>query len=151
MAFGALLDDGGDDVYWGRTAANQGAAWDASAAVLVDAAGNDHYRGSVLAQGSGAMQAIGMLIDLAGDDRYDAPGPYAQGESGNNTYHCGTGALSFSLLLDAGPGAARIGDAQAGGTVVTGSANAEQPCESRLHGVRIVTPTPLAWPKDATP
>lgn len=151
MAFGALLDDAGDDVYWGRTAANQGAAWDASAAVLVDAAGNDHYRGSVLAQGSGAMQAIGMLIDLAGDDRYDAPGPYAQGESGNNTYHCGTGALSFSLLLDAGPGAARIGDAQAGGTVVTGSANAEQPCESRLHGVRIVTPTPLAWPKDATP
>ena len=151
MAFGALLDDAGDDVYWGRTAANQGAAWDASSAVLVDAAGNDHYRGSVLAQGSGAMQAIGMLLDLAGDDRYDAPGPYVHGESGNNTYHCATGVLSFSLLLDAGPGAARIGDAQATGTTVTGSANAEQPCESRLHGLRIVTPTPVAWPKLPSP
>jgi len=151
MAFGALLDDAGDDVYWGRTAANQGAAWDASSAVLVDAAGNDHYRGSVLAQGSGAMQAIGMLIDLSGDDRYDAPGPYAQGESGNNTYHCDTGVLSFSLLLDAGPGAARIGDAQATGTAVTGSANKDQPCESRLHGLRVVTPTVVAWPTRAEP
>ena len=151
MAFGALLDDAGDDVYWGRTAANQGAAWDASSAVLVDAAGNDHYRGSVLAQGSGAMQAIGMLLDLAGDDRYDAPGPYVQGESGNNTYHCATGVLSFSLLLDAGPGAARIGDGVATGTTVTGSANAEQPCESRLHGLRIVTPSVVAWPARASP
>jgi hypothetical protein len=151
MAFGALLDDAGDDVYWGRTAANQGAAWDASSAVLVDSAGNDHYRGSVLAQGSGAMQAIGMLLDLAGDDRYDAPGPYVQGESGNNTYHCATGVLSFSLLLDAGPGAARIGDAQATGSTATGSANAEQPCESRLHGLRVVTPTVVAWPTPATP
>ena len=151
MAFGALLDDAGDDVYWGRTAANQGAAWDASSAVLVDAAGNDHYRGSVLAQGSGAMQAIGMLLDLAGDDRYDAPGPYAHGESGNNTYHCATGVLSFSLLLDAGPGAARIGDVQVTGTTVTGSTNAEQPCESRLHGLRIVTPAPVVWPKPPSP
>lgn len=151
MAFGALLDDAGNDVYWGRTAANQGAAWDASSAVLVDAAGNDHYRGSVLAQGSGAMQAIGMLLDLAGDDRYDAPGPYAQGESGNNTYHCDTGVLSFSLLLDAGPGAARIAEVQAGGTTVTGSANAEQPCESRLHGLRIITLSAVAWPTRTSP
>ncbi|MFM1883160.1 MAG: hypothetical protein RJA05_1569 [Planctomycetota bacterium] len=151
MAFGALLDDAGDDVYWGRTAANQGAAWDASSAVLVDAGGNDHYRGSVLAQGSGAMQAIGMLVDLGGDDRYDAPGPYAQGESGNNTYHCATGALSFSLLLDAGPGTAWIGAGRAEGTSVTGSANAEQPCESRLHGLRIVTPSVVAWPTRTTP
>lgn len=145
MAFGALLDDAGDDVYWGRTAANQGAAWDASSAVLVDAAGNDHYRGSVLTQGSGAMQAIGMLIDFGGDDRYDAPGPYAQGESGNNTYHCDTGVLSFSLLVDAGPGDARIGDHAASGVTVTGSANAEQPCESRLHGLRIITPSLMRW------
>lgn len=151
MAFGALLDDAGDDVYWGRTAANQGAAWDASSAVLVDAAGNDHYRGSVLAQGSGAMQAIGMLLDLAGDDRYDAPGPYVQGESGNNTYHCATGVLSFSLLLDAGSGAARIGDGVATGTTVTGSANADQPCESRLHGLRIVTPSVVTWPAPTSP
>ncbi len=138
MAFGALLDDGGDDVYWGRTAANQGAAWDASSAVLVDASGNDHYRGSVLAQGSGAMQAIGMLVDLAGVDAYDAPGPYAHGTSGNNTYHCDTGALSFSVLLDAGEGSARINGTDASGSHATGSRNETQPCESQLYGVRVI-------------
>jgi hypothetical protein len=59
--------------------------------------------------------------------------------------------LSFSLLLDAGPGAARIGDGVATGTTVTGSSNAEQPCESRLHGLRIVTPSVVAWPTLPSP
>ena len=37
QAVGVLLDDDGDDVYEGRIAANQGAAWDTAVAVLIDA------------------------------------------------------------------------------------------------------------------
>lgn len=40
--------------------------------VLLDHAGDDHYRGAVFAQAVGYWYGVGMLFDLAGDDRYEA-------------------------------------------------------------------------------
>lgn len=101
QAFGALVDGGGDDTYWSMTAASQGAAWDLSAGLLLDRAGNDSYQADSLAQGAAANQAIAMLIDLEGDDRYAATGNAIQGQSGANTYHfIASNAFSYSILFD---------------------------------------------------
>jgi hypothetical protein len=83
-------------MYYGMTAASQGAAWDISAALCIDRGGNDTYRGDGLSQGSAAMQAMGMLIDLGGDDHYTAPAGASQGAGASNMYNYGTsGCFSF--------------------------------------------------------
>jgi hypothetical protein len=46
--------------------------------MLVDAGGNDKYRGVYYAQGAAAHFAIGSLIDRAGDDRYNDEGILGQ-------------------------------------------------------------------------
>ncbi len=105
QASGTLIDVAGDDTYWGTIADSQGASWDTTVALLLDGSGDDTYRGAIGSQGSAAHQAIAALCDLEGSDHYTASGPFAQGESGDNTYHfAATGARSFSVLIDAGPG-----------------------------------------------
>lgn len=102
QAFGALEDGSGNDIYHGVTAADQGAAWDMSAAVLLDRSGDDIYiSAGTLSQGAAAQQAIGMLIDLAGNDLYRS-GAASQGEADGNQYHWeATLCPSFALLWDA--------------------------------------------------
>ena len=70
--------------------------------MLIDRAGNDSYSGNVLAQGSGAEQAIGILIDLDGEDTYQCLTP-CLGQSGENTYHYNEDKVySFSVLIHRG-------------------------------------------------
>ncbi len=66
---GALLDEGGDDVY---TAGNwsMGTGYWFGIGILHDRAGDDVYRGVVWSQASGAHFCIGTLVDEAGDDRH---------------------------------------------------------------------------------
>lgn len=79
-----LIDQGGNDLYEGRTwsgtfAANVQGSGQYGYGMLVDASGNDTYQAvnerfetdSVIAQGVGALGA-GMLADLAGSDSYRA-------------------------------------------------------------------------------
>jgi hypothetical protein len=105
QASGILADGGGNDCYVARTAANQGAAWDQSTALLWDLSGCDSYQGDDLAQGSAAQQGIAFLIDGGGSDRYVAASADAQGHPGRNEYHFDQappigGVHSFSLFLD---------------------------------------------------
>ncbi len=67
---GALLDGGGDDVYYGGVFSQATGFW-WGIGMLVDRGGNDTYRGVYFAQGAAAHFAIGSLIDHAGDDRYN--------------------------------------------------------------------------------
>jgi len=56
--------------------------------LLLDGAGNDHYKAGVFAQGSGFLGGAGILVDESGDDTYEAV-YYAQGASA----HSGAGIL----------------------------------------------------------
>ena len=66
---GALLDEGGDDLY---TAGNwsMGTGYWFGIGILHDQAGNDVYRGTVWSQASGAHFCIGTLVDEAGNDQH---------------------------------------------------------------------------------
>jgi hypothetical protein len=86
-----ILELGGDDQYvaadttlpsWGGACLGY--------ALLVDAAGNDTYRGGVVSQGAGVAGA-GLLLDRSGNDRYTALA-FAQG----------AGAYGIGALGDGG-------------------------------------------------
>jgi hypothetical protein len=143
QAAGVLIDLGGDDAYWSMISAAQGAAWDTSISLLLDAAGNDSYRGNALSQGSAAEQALAMFCDLDGSDHYVGLGPFIQGESGDNAYHFkDTRARSFSVLIDAGSGEDFFSSKRTrGGVTVTGPALTEgAPASAPLFGLMIDLP-----------
>ena len=71
LGIGALVDEGGDDVYQVREA-GEGAGY-FGAGLLLDAAGNDRYELlSGDGQGYGGPGGIGILADRSGDDVYYA-------------------------------------------------------------------------------
>ena len=143
QAAGVLVDLAGDDAYWSMISAAQGAAWDTSISLLLDAAGNDSYRGNALSQGSAAEQALAMFCDLDGSDHYVGLGPFIQGESGDNAYHFkDTKARSFSVLIDAGSGEDFFSSKRTrGGVTVTGPALTEgAPASAPLFGLMIDLP-----------
>ncbi len=163
QAGGTLHDARGNDSYRGRTAANQGSAWDQSTALLLDGEGNDSYEATMLAQGAAAQQSFAFLYDGGGSDRYEASGGVAaesvQGHSGRNEYHHGRpapigGVFSFSLLLDR-PGTAPAHGSGAGNgeesdrfstgrpvgtTMRTGAMSSDRPSASTLDGLFIDLP-----------
>jgi hypothetical protein len=66
---GILVDGAGNDHY--KTGVfGQGVGYWYGMGVLVDLSGDDDYKGVWYAQGSAAHYAIGALIDLSGNDRY---------------------------------------------------------------------------------
>ena len=143
QAAGVLIDLAGDDAYWSMISAAQGAAWDTSISLLLDASGNDSYRGNALSQGSAAEQALAMFCDLDGSDHYVGLGPFIQGESGDNAYHFkDTNARSFSVLIDAGSGEDFFSSKRTrGGVTVTGPALTEgAPASAPLFGLMIDLP-----------
>ncbi|MDA0214363.1 MAG: hypothetical protein O2875_03260, partial [Planctomycetota bacterium] len=132
-----------EDTYWSMTAAGQGAAWDTSISLLLDATGNDTYRGDPLSQGSAAQQALAMLCDLDGFDHYVGLGKFTQGESGDNAYHFKeTKARSFSVLIDAGNGEDFFSSKRTrGGVTVTGpKMTSDAPASTPLFGLMIDLP-----------
>lgn len=54
-------------------------------AVLLDEAGDDHYRAQVFAQGAGFWEGAGVLLDLAGNDRYEGVW-YVQGAAAHRAF-----------------------------------------------------------------
>ncbi|OQY46815.1 MAG: hypothetical protein B6240_06750, partial [Desulfobacteraceae bacterium 4572_87] len=93
----------GNDVYSGRIAANQGAAWDLSVACLVDYAGNDRYKAGDFSLGAGAQNGMGMFFDGEGCDRYESPAR-SLGFSGDLSYGGGRNAGNMGVFLDTGGG-----------------------------------------------
>jgi len=65
-----VIDLEGDDAYQGRRAGVQGGAV-LGVSMLLDAAGNDTYHAQDVAQGS-CLAGAGILIDYGGDDSYHA-------------------------------------------------------------------------------
>jgi len=63
-----VIDLGGNDTYQGRRAGIQGGAV-LGVSMLLDAAGDDTYRAQDVAQGS-CLAGAGILIDYGGDDSY---------------------------------------------------------------------------------
>ena len=68
---GVLRDRGGDDHYTGSVYA-QGVGYWQGAGLLADGAGDDRYDGDWYVQGASAHYGLGMLADAAGDDVYGA-------------------------------------------------------------------------------
>jgi hypothetical protein len=68
---GWLLDAGGDDTYRGSTNA-QGVGVGLGLGVLADVSGNDEYLSEAQCLGAGSTLGTGILYDGAGNDRYDA-------------------------------------------------------------------------------
>lgn len=79
-----IIDAGGDDLYRGKVASGR----EGKCAVVIDLAGNDVYLGEALTQGAG-FWGVGVLLDAAGDDLYRA-GDLSQG----------SGLFGAGLLLD---------------------------------------------------
>ena len=101
LGVGALIDRQGNDRYAAKTAANQGAAWDLSIAMLLDCMGDDHYLGGELALGAGEQNGIGLFYEGGGSDRYDNRAK-AFGYSGAATYDGGRGAGNLGVFVDEG-------------------------------------------------
>jgi hypothetical protein len=122
---GAVCDLGGSDQYSSEMF-SQGCGGPGSAALLLDATGNDRYRAdgttasayetptvhASFSQGvgfgyrAGAAGGVGALVDLAGNDRYEA-GEFGQG--------CGY-YLSMGILRDEGGNDLYYGNRYAQGT-----------------------------------
>ncbi|MEE2628874.1 MAG: hypothetical protein VX670_10330 [Candidatus Latescibacterota bacterium] len=100
QAIGVLYDGRGNDRYRAKTAAGQGAGWDASIGLLRDRAGNDLYRAGHLSQGAAAMNSWGLLVDEQGQDRYEALS--GQGLGGSVKYWGGREAQNLGGLIDTG-------------------------------------------------
>ncbi len=110
---GLILDLGGDDVYEAGAGGNGGTP--GVAAVAIDVAGNDAYRGDAPFMLAAGMLGAGILIDLAGNDLY-AAGDCALGagfcglgllddRGGEDrylggTFTCGAGAFGMGVLRD---------------------------------------------------
>lgn len=71
-----------------RADATDGRSTAGGIGVLVDLAGDDHYRAQVFAQGSGYQQGLGLLVDDGGNNRFEAAW-YAMGAAA----HQGAGVL----------------------------------------------------------
>lgn len=143
QAHGILADDEGDDSYYALQVAVQGTAWDIGVGALIDRAGNDSYQCGVgLCQGGASMQGVAYLMDLAGRDRYVAPVYASQGKSGGNSYHYArTGAMSFSVLFDAGGDDDFYSTGRPNNkTLSTGKPDEKKPADSPLHGLFIDEP-----------
>lgn len=127
QAFGALLEEGGDDLYWSMSAAGQGAAWDLAVGVLVDRAGDDRYQADGLSQGAAAQQGIGVLLDRAGSDDYRARAA-SQGAGDGNQYHWERSrCTSLGILRDqGGPNRWTVEGRADGASLVTGRASEQQ-------------------------
>jgi len=123
--FGALIDDGGDDVYQcaaapvlypspqleasnanfcqgaglGFRAHNHAESWPGGLGLLLDHQGDDTYEVGVFGQGVGYWKGTGLLIDAAGDDLHEHLW-YAAGAAA----HFGVG-----ILLQDGAGADTYG------------------------------------------
>lgn len=67
---GMLFDDGGNDVYLGKTGA-LGTGHVGGIGILRDSEGNDIYRAIRNSQGFGLVDGIGVLEDRGGNDLYD--------------------------------------------------------------------------------
>ena len=88
---GLLLEGGGNDTYGGtlpRVNVTMAGAHDYTTAFLIDASGDDVYRGSRISLGAGNVNGFGVFVDRAGNDQYDVRTNYALGSAG---------------LLEAGP------------------------------------------------
>ena len=97
------IDLDGNDNYIATKPGVQGGSL-LGVSMLIDAAGNDNYRASDVAQGS-TIGGVGMLIDKGGDDKYHAL-RRAQGQAfggvgmlidqgGNDRYHAAMWAQGF--------------------------------------------------------
>lgn len=85
---GVLVDDGGDDEYYGGDDAVNGAGF-AGAGLLLDTAGDDTYDAAGWGvNGGGYIAGVGLLVDGAGDDEYE--GSHAAVNGGGTS---GIGAL----------------------------------------------------------
>ena len=83
------IDTGGNDAY----AAGAASSPSCPVSVLIDATGNDTYRGRPGAPAFGAgWRGVGVLLDLAGDDRYEL----GEGRS----LGLGAGVLGAGILVD---------------------------------------------------
>ncbi len=108
FGLGALVDEGGDDVYEARSAA-MGAAF-FGAGLLLEAAGDDVYRlleGD--GQGFGGPGGIGVLADRSGDDAYESEPDAAK--AGRADYHS---AHKVAVSNAQGVGSGRRGDGSDG-------------------------------------
>lgn len=108
FGLGALIDEGGDDIYQARSAA-QGAAF-FGAGLLLDAAGDDIYElweGD--GQGYGGPGGIGVLADRSGNDRYVSE-PDAS-KAGRADYHS---KHEIAVSNAQGVGSGRRGDGSDG-------------------------------------
>jgi hypothetical protein len=80
-----ILDFGGDDIY--------NLEYDPAnphGVIIIDLAGDDHYRGRTdFAVASGCF-SVGLLLDFGGDDRYDC-----------KSFSLGSGYFGFGVLYDA--------------------------------------------------
>lgn len=82
---GLLLEGDGNDRYGdalSRINVTVAGAHDYTAAFLIDAAGDDDYRGSRISLGAGNVNGMGVFVDTAGNDLYDVRSSYALGSAG---------------------------------------------------------------------
>jgi hypothetical protein len=101
LGVGALIDRQGHDRYAAKTAANQGAAWDLSIAMLLDCMGDDTYLGGEFALGAGEHNGIGLFYEGAGSDHYDDRAK-AFGYAAATTDDGGRGAGNVGVFFDEG-------------------------------------------------
>jgi hypothetical protein len=106
---GLLLDDDGDDVYRASMFA-QGSGYYFGMGILSDRVGSDRYDAVRYAQGAGAHSAVGLLMDDAGNDAYAATQGVSQGMGLD---------LSVGVLLDS-----RGDDTYAAGSLAQGAGTA---------------------------
>lgn len=97
MTLGIMVDDFGNDAYFGK-GLMQGCGHDYSAGMLIDRHGNDTYSAYDLSQGAGSANGAGLLIDSQGDDRYFIKNPGNSQGFGDSRRDFG----SIGLMLDLG-------------------------------------------------
>ncbi len=108
-AIGALLDGGSGNDRFNPTfmprGVHMGSGHDFSVGLLINDAGDDTYRFSVLAAGASNCQGIGLFVDNDGADAYLAESDYGVG-LGNHSAECDSSARtvgrSVGLFLDSG-------------------------------------------------
>lgn len=99
MAFGALIDTGGEDTYTAYFGVGQGCGHDCAYGILEDrGADNDTYESNWLAMGAGNDTGIGVLIDHGGNDRYSTNGQ----SLGQGNIPAGGKYGSVGVLMDLG-------------------------------------------------
>jgi len=97
MAMGLLMDEAGNDMYYGK-GVMQGCGHDYAFGWLLDRGGNDTYIGFDKVQGDGSANGIGILMDLSGADRYFSSNPSLAQGAGDPRRDFG----SIGLFIDLG-------------------------------------------------